>query len=425
MTLDIYFVVVTIIGVAALSMTWLPALLKRLPLSYAMVFVLFGALMYWLPLPWELPAADPTRYRYATVHLAETAVIITLMGTGIRLDRPFTWANWKVPLLLASVTMMICIAALAGLGWWLLGLTPASALLLGAAMAPTDPVLASDVQVAGPQEGDEDHVRFSLTAEAGINDGAAFPFTWLAVVVAAMAASGEPSDDLTWLAEWFWKHLIVKIVVGVGLGALMGRLVAYVVFELPKKIKFPSPNDGFLAIALTLLVYGVTEIAGGYGFMAVFFAGFVFARQERKHRLHKELHDFTNQIERIMLVLVLIPFGGSLASGLLDHLTLEGALVGLAFVFLIRPLASMLVMIGRKIRFRERLAISFFGIRGVGSFFYLAFALHQPGPFQADELWSIAGFIVLLSIVVHGITAYPAMHYLDEHRTGSDLKHKT
>lgn len=425
MKLDIYFVVVTIIGLAALSMTWLPALLKRLPISYAMVFVLFGALMYLLPLPWELPAADPIRYEYATVHLAETAVIVSLMGTGIRLDRPFTWATWKVPLLLASVTMVICIAALAGLGWWVLGLTPASALLLGAVMAPTDPVLAGDVQVAGPEEGHEDHVRFSLTAEAGINDGAAFPFTWLAVVVAAMAASGEPATDLAWLAEWFWEHLLFKIVVGVGLGALLGRLVAHVVFELPKKLDFPSPNDGFLAIALTLLVYGVTEMAGGYGFMAVFFAGFVFARQERKHRLHKELHDFTNQIERILLVLVLIPFGGSLVSGLLDHLTWAGVLVGLAFVFVIRPLASMLVMIGRKIRARERVAISFFGIRGVGSFFYLSFALHQPGPFQAEELWSLVGFIVLLSIVLHGITAYPAMHYLDRHRTRSDMKEET
>jgi NhaP-type Na+/H+ or K+/H+ antiporter len=292
-------------------------------------------------------------------------------------------------------------------------------------MAPTDPVLASDVQVEGPREGDEDHVRFSLTAEAGLNDGAAFPFTWLAIIMAGVVANGGVWDDLSWLGEWLWHYLLFKIVVGVGMGWLIGKLVAYVVFQLPNKINIPRPNDGFLAIALTLAVYGITEIIGGYGFMAVFFAGFVFARQERKHRIHQELHSFTDQIERILLVVVLIPFGGALVSGLLAPLTWEGALVGIGFVFIIRPVASMLVLIGRRIRLREKLAISFFGIRGVGSFFYLSFGLHQPGLSQKEELWAIAGFIVMLSIVVHGITAYPVMKYLDKHRTWSDLSEET
>ena len=124
-------------------------------------------------------------------------------------------------------------------------------------------------------------------------------------------------------------------------------------------------------------------------------------------------------------MVVLILFGGSLVSGLLDHLTWEGALVGLAFVLVIRPLTSMLVLIGRKVRVRERLAISFLGIRGIGSFFYLSFGLHQTGFDNKEELWAIAGFIVMVSIVVHGITAYPIMHYLDKHRTWSDLKEET
>jgi NhaP-type Na+/H+ or K+/H+ antiporter len=423
--MDTFFLAITVVGLAALSMVWLPTLLKKQPFSYAIVFMLFGALVYLLPFAWELPRPDPIQYEYATIHLTELAVIITLMGTGVKLDRAFSWAKWKVPILLASVVMMLCIAALGMLGWWVLGLTPAAAILLGAAMAPTDPVLASDVQVEGPREGEEDHVRFSLTAEAGLNDGAAFPFTWLAVVVAGVTVDGGAWDDLSWLGEWLWYYLLFKIVVGVGIGYLVGRLVAYVVFQLPNKIAIPRPNDGFLAIALTLVVYGVTELVGGYGFMAVFFAGFVFARQERKHEIHKELHDFTDQIERILLVVVLILFGGSLVSGLLDHLTWEGALVGLGFVFVIRPLASMLVLIGRRIRVRERLAISFFGIRGVGSFFYLSFGLHQPGLSQKEELWAIAGFIVVLSIVVHGITAYPVMRYLDKHRTWSDLNEET
>ena len=414
--------IIAIIGLAALAMAWLPAVLKEKPVSYAIVFVLFGVLIYLLPLPWELPAADPIKYEYVTIHLTEMAVIITLMGTGIKLDRAFTWGKWKIPILLASVMMIICIAALGALGWWVLGLAPASAILLGAAMAPTDPVLASDVQVAGPREGEEDHVRFSLTAEAGLNDGAAFPFTWLAVAVATATASESAFTDLAWLGEWFLKDLVFKVIIGVGLGFLVGKLVAYVVFQLPHKVNFPRTNDGFMAIALTLVVYGITEIVGGYGFMAVFFAGFTFARQERKHEIHRTLHQFTDQIERILLVVVLIPFGGSLATGLLNHLTWQGVLVGLGFLFIIRPLASLLVLAGRKIRFREKLAISFFGIRGVGSFFYLSFGLHQPGLSQKEELWSIAGFIVLLSIAIHGLSAYPVMRYLDLRRTRADFK---
>jgi sodium/hydrogen antiporter len=405
--MDPYVVVITFIGLAALGMAWLPQGLKNVALSYPILYLLLGMLLYSLPI--NLPSPDPLQHKGLVLHITEIAVIITLMGTGIKIDRAFGWKNWKVPILLATVTMVICITSLAFLGWWLLGLTPAAAVLLGAVLAPTDPVLASDVQVGPPREGSEDHVRFSLTAEAGLNDGMAFPFTWLAI---ALALQG--SNDFSWFGEWVWQDVLYRITAGVLVGYLMGKLIAYLVFQLPKKTSFPEAKDGFVALSTTLLVYGITEMIHGYGFMAVFFAGLTIGSQERGHHFHRELHDFTDQIERILLVLLLIPLGGSLVQGvLLDYLTWKSILVSFLFLFIIRPLAALPAFIGTHMLLKEKLAIGFFGIRGIGSFFYLAFALYQTNLANAQELWAIVGFIVLTSIVMHGITATPVMKRLD------------
>jgi len=312
--------------------------------------------------------------------------------------------------------MLLCIAGLGLLSWWVLGLTPISALLLGAVMAPTDPVLASEVQVGPPSTEKEDHVRFSLTAEAGMNDGMAFPFTWLAIVLALSASSGED-----WFWSWFGYDVVYKIFMGVGVGYLMGRLLAHLAFRLPEKFNFPETEDGFVAIAATLLVYGLTEIVHGYGFIAVFITGLTLGHQERSHDLHRELHDFTDQIERLFLVIVLILLGGSIATGLLDTLTIPGAAIALVFVLVVRPLFAFLTLYRQKITFREKIAISFFGIRGIGSFYYLSFAITKATFPDEQQLWSIAGFIVLVSVIVHGIMAAPVMRYLDKKRTPSDL----
>jgi NhaP-type Na+/H+ or K+/H+ antiporter len=313
--------------------------------------------------------------------------------------------------------MILCIAALGFLGWWVLGLAPASAILLGAVMAPTDPVLAADVQVGPPSKEKEDHVRFSLTSEAGMNDGMAFPFTWMAIAVALASQTGEE-----WLWSWFWQDLLYKIIAGVGAGYLLGRLLSFLVFTLPKKTSFPKIRDGFVAVAATLMVYGLTEIIHGYGFIAVFVAGLTIGSHEKPHKYHRELHDFTEQIERIFLVVLLLMFGGSLAQGLLRSLTTEGILIGLAFIFIIRPAASYLTLIGQKITQREKIAISFFGIRGIGSFYYLAFGLTHAHFAEAEELWAISGFVVLVSVIVHGVLASPVMRYLDLRRSPVDLE---
>ncbi|ARS37174.1 cation:proton antiporter [Pontibacter actiniarum] len=408
-----YILVITLVGLAALSMAWVPALLKRTFISYPIIFLLLGIGIYMLPV--ELPIPDPIWQENYVVHITELSVIISLMGTGLKIRRKVSWRRWRVPLRLVSITMLLCIGGLALLGWSVLGMAVSAAILLGAVLAPTDPVLAEQVQVGPPNEKEEDEVRFSLTAEAGLNDGMAFPFTWLAVVIAIAAEA----TDGEWLSGWLLRDLLYRIVSGVVIGFLIGRGLAYLIFQLPRTSGFPKAQEGFLALSATLVVYGVTEMAHGYGFIAVFVAAITLSSCEPEHDYHTEMHDFVNQIEHILMVVLLMLFGGSLVFGLLDYLTWQGIVVGLVFLFVIRPLAGLLGMWGIKMPMREKLAISFFGIRGIGSFFYLSFALDKVTFVDADQLWAVVGFIVLVSVVLHGVTATKSMSYLDYRRSRS------
>ncbi|RNI28635.1 cation:proton antiporter [Rufibacter latericius] len=412
--MDIYLISFVVVGIAALAMAWLPTWFKEVPISYAMLFVVLGFLLYKVPI--GLPEPDPLRKNEFALRLSELCVIITLMGTGIKINRRFSLFSWQVPLRLVSWTMLLCIGALAWMAWWWLGFPVASAVLLAAALAPTDPVLASDVQVGPPSEEVEDATRFALTAEAGLNDGMAFPFTWLAI---ALATHGLAPED--WLVHWLSYDLLYRIVVGVGAGYLLGKVLEYLLFKLPKRGKFPETQDGFVAVSSTLLVYGLTEMVHGYGFIAVFVTGLTLKHYEEDHSYHREMHDFTDQIERLLVVIVLILLGGSISRGLLDALTLEGAMVGIGFLLVVRPLAGYIGLLGVPVKTREKWAISFFGIRGIGSVFYLAFALGEADFANPEEIWAVAGFTILLSVFLHGVLATPIMQYLDRVRQPGDF----
>lgn len=404
--MDRYIISIIIIGLAALAMAWVPSLTKRIGISYSIIFLIFGITLYSTlnSLPWP----DPMWQEDYAVHLTELIVIIALMGTGLKIDRPFSFRKWGVPFRLVTITMLMCIGSLAIIGIWVLGLDPASAVLLGAILAPTDPVLASDVQVGPPNEGEDDDVRFALTAEAGLNDGMAFPFTWLAIVLVFSGQTGE-----AWLNGWLLIDVCYRILAGAAMGYGLGRGIVYLFFILPEKYKMLHVRDGFVAISSTLLVYGMTELIHGYGFLAVFVAAITLRNHEMKHVYHRELHRFTDQIERILLAVLLILFGGSLVNGILDNLTWGMALVGMTFILLIRPLFGVISLIGTKLRLREKLAISFFGIRGMGSFFYLSFAFNKAQFSNKEELWALVAFIVLISILIHGLTASFTMKKLN------------
>ena len=401
--------VLLVLGLAAFGVVGLPHVLSRQPLSYPIIFVAGGVILFSLPL--GLPAADPIEYAETAEILTEIGVITALMGAGLAINRVPGWRSWSSTVKLLAITMPLTIAAIAGLGWWVLGLTPAAAVLLGAVLAPTDPVLAGDVQVVGPEADDDDEVRFALTSEAGLNDGLAFPFINLAVLIAL-----EGISPAGWLEDFLLVELAYKVLAGLLGGVVVGRGLAWAIFA--RKSPLPGIRDGMIALAATLIAYAGTEIIDGYGFLAVFVAAVVIRNQERKHSYLEVMHQFSAQIERLLSAVILILFGGALASGILRFLDWPGILVAIAIVLLVRPAAGMLGLARSKMPGRERAAVAFFGIRGVGSFYYLAYATNQVEFIQVEQVWAITALVVIISIVVHGVTATPAMAYIDR-RNGS------
>ncbi|GAA4398155.1 cation:proton antiporter [Nibrella viscosa] len=404
-----YNILLIVLGIAIVAVAWLPYSIQRYPLSYPILFVLFGMLVYSLPL--NLPTPDPMVHQSLTTHLTELCVIVALTGTGLKIDKPYSFRGWRIPIRLATVMMIASIGLLAIAAWYWTGLSPAAAVLLAAALAPTDPVLAGDVQVAGPGKGAEDNVRFALTGEGGLNDGLAFPFVYLALAI--FPPFNSLGDQLTY---WFFKDILYRLCVGMGAGYLSGRLLGYLIFGLPKTVRIEPESYGFVVIAITFCAYGITELLEGYGFLAVFVAAVAVRNTERTHEYHQIMHSFADQVERLLTVVVLILFGGSIALGLLQALTWEGVAVGLLLLLIIRPLTGWLTLMGTETTRRERWVIAGFGIRGVGSFFYLAFGIEKAGFAEAETLWAITGFCVLVSIFLHGILATPVMSWLDRHQ---------
>jgi NhaP-type Na+/H+ or K+/H+ antiporter len=400
-------VLFALFGVGALLAGVLPRVLERRPLSMPIAFLALGMLVFALPL--GLPDANPLAHPKLTEHLTEIGVIVALMGAGLKIDRPLSRRGWSSTWRLLAIAMPLTIAAMAIMGWWWAGLVPAAALLLGAALAPTDPVLASDVQVGEPtdEEDSEDEVRFALTSEAGLNDGLAFPFVYAAIAMAGVAGMG-------WAGEWALKDVLIKGVVGVAGGLVIGKLLGKLFFRAPKdSLRLAKHSEGFLALAATFLAYGLVEVAGGYGFLAVFIAARAIRSAERSHDFHQVLHDFAEQTERLLTVMLLLLFGGAVVSGVLAPLTWQAALAGLALIFVIRPLAGFLSLRGAPGRTAEHWVIAAFGIRGIGSFYYLSYAMTHAEFERVDLLWATVGFVVLVSVVIHGVAVTPIMRVLD------------
>jgi sodium/hydrogen antiporter len=409
---DLLDLTYALVGIGALLAGLLPRLLANRPLSMPIVFLGLGAVLFVLPI--GLPDPDPLAHPDVAERLTELTVIVALMGAGLKLDRPVGWRSWSSTWKLLAIAMPLTIAGTALLGWWWLGLAPAVAVLLGSALAPTDPVLAADVQVGEPSEDEhgEDEVRFALTSEAGLNDALAFPFVYMAIAMATVGAA--PGG---WIGGWFAEDLLFKIAVGVVGGVISGRLLGLLFFRSKSDVlHLASHAEGFTALAATFLSYGLTELAGGYGFLAVFVCARSIRAAERRHEYHQVLHDFVEQIERLLTVLLLVLLGGAVVRGLLSPLDWRIVAVGLAVVFVVRPVTAMIALWGGRGQRQERTAIALFGIRGIGSFYYLAYATSEAEFPGAEQVWAAAGFVVVVSVLVHGIAATPVMARLDRSR---------
>ncbi|QNP62075.1 cation:proton antiporter [Streptomyces genisteinicus] len=407
-------------GVGALLAAVLPRALSGRPLSLPLVFLLCGIGVYLLPLP--LPAIDPVQHRVAAEHITEVVVIVSLMGAGLALNRPVGLRRWGATWRLLGATMPLTFLGTALAAWWLLDWPPAAALLLGAVLAPTDPVLAAEVRVGEPtdDEHDEDEVRFALTSEAGLNDGLAFPLTYAAVGLAAAAGNGWSAG---WIGPWAAQDVAYKCAVGVLGGLAAGRLLGWLFFRARSTVlRLSRHREGFVALGATFLAYGVTEVAGGYGFLAVFITGCAVRSSERTHGYHNVLHDFAEQVERLLTAAVLFLLGAFIALGGLSALTWRGAAVAALLLLVIRPLSGWAAMPGSPLGSRERWVVASYGVRGIGSLYYLSYALGQHGFFVPErELWAVVTFTVLASVVLHGITAGPVIARLDRTRDAGSV----
>lgn len=407
-------VVFAAIGLATLAAALLPRVLGRLPVSMPMVFLGAGILGFAL-MP-NLPDPSPMEHPEVALHLTEICVIVSLMGAGLAINRAPSLRGWSSTWRLLGITMPLSMLAVGVLGWAVLGLGVASAVLLAAALAPTDPVLATEVQVSEPvtdAEAEDDEARFALTSEAGLNDGLAFPFTYAAIAI-SIAGAGSAS----WLGEWFLADVLWRLALGVGIGYLTGRLLGKLFFSsLADRIGLTDKAEGFVALAATFLAYGATESAEGYGFVAVFVCATALRASERAHGYHSVLHKFVEQIERLLTVAVVVLLGGSIARGAFESIGWLDVLVVAVILVIVRPVAGYIGLTPGKTGPKERAVISFFGVRGVGSLFYIAFAL-QEGEFPGGEhLWALTSLVVVGSIVLHGATATPIMAMLDRRRT--------
>ena len=390
------------IGAGIIGAFWLPRWVSGREPAAAPLLLIAG-LVVGLLVPDFARAVDPLREPKSWELASELAIVVALFGTGLRIDRLVPYKRWLPTIRLLLVAMPLCIVIVALLGWLVGGLSFASALLLGAVLAPTDPVLAGDVQVGPPHEGGEHPVRFALTAEAGLNDGLSFPFVLLAMIIAG--AGWAPGE---WGLEWLARDVVWRIAVGIGGGIGVGWLLGKLLFVWPRTNPLAQTDAGVVALAGVMLAFGLTELAEGYGFIAAFVAGLTLRQSEARHAFHTKLHDFTGAIEHALLALLLVALGTALPS-LWESLEWQLALVALALIFLIRPLIAWHSLRGTNLRGRARAVVAFYGVRGLGTIYYLAYALGKLPLANREELWAVAAFTIVVSTIVHGLTAGAAV----------------
>jgi NhaP-type Na+/H+ or K+/H+ antiporter len=429
----------TVLGVLLLALALASAFLRWLPVTTSVLYLAFGVLIGLFG--YGIGPADFGQIAVWLEHLAEVAMLVSLFAGGLKLRLPLRDPAWLSAYLLVGPVMLLSMAGISAAAYCLFGVPLGMALLLGAILAPTDPVLASLVQVNNAN--DCDRVRYGLSGEAGFNDGLAFPFFLFALFfLEHQGFSGH------WLGSWFVLHLLwaapVGLLVGYGLGKLVGRLA----IRLRTRHEDPgiSPND-FLALALIALSYVCAESLGGLGFLATFAAGVGLRRAEVRSggseapaeeltrqvlpRLADDVPDelevegqrleapgiaagilvsdilaFGNLVERALEVLLVTLLGMLLGA----HWDWRAVPLGLLLFAVIRPAAVWLSLRGRLVEPPQRRLLGWFGIRGIGSLYYLCYALNHGLQDDArEQLIGLTLSVVALSILLHGLTVQPLL----------------
>lgn len=412
-----------LIGSLFLAMAFTSDLIRRLPVTNSIVYLVVGIIVG--PTVFHAIHFNPLTESALLQRVTELAVLLSLFTAGVKMPVPVTVARWRLPVLLAVVGMIVTVVAMTAFGYYALGLPLGAAVLLAGILAPTDPVLATDVQVRHP--GDHDRLRFGLTCEAGINDGTAYPVVMLGLGLLGLHQLGDG-----W--RWLTVDVIWATIAGIGFGIACGYFLARIIWYLRERGSIDRPLDDFLGLGLIGLVYGGSLLVEAGGFLAVFFAAvalrqtefWLAGRRPDPYRLQTAVPKsgrrravptptgvtgralaFKEKLERLSEVVLILIVGGTL---FLDSWSWRA--VGAAvFLFLIaRPLATALACLGTRAPWRHRVMAGWFGVRGIGSLYYLMFAIQSGLPEElALELIHIVLIVVTLSILAHGISVKPAM----------------
>jgi NhaP-type Na+/H+ or K+/H+ antiporter len=427
-----------VIGLLLVGLAMTGTVVERLPLSTGIIYVAVGALLG--PFALGLISLDPLEDSAVLERVAEIAVIISLFTAGLKLRLPLRDDRWMLSVRLAAVSMVVTVGLVAAIAYVGLGLPLGVAILLGAILAPTDPVLAGDVRVR--EAGDRDRVRFSLTSEAGLNDGTAFPFVMLGLGIIGLHEIGD------WGWRWVAIDLLWAVPAGLGVGAMLGTLVGRLVIYLRHTRKEAVGLDDFLALGLIALAYGCALAISSYGFLAVFAAGLAVRRIEAsfsRDAVPKDVRSaaamgnpevathpetapaymteavlaFNEQIDRIGAMAIMLLVGAMLSS---QYLHSEALWFVPLLLCVVRPLSVRIGLLGTRTNAHQRNLIGWFGVRGVGSIYYLMFAIEHDLPRgYAQELVAMTLSVIATSLVVHGISVSPLMAWYERH---IDVRHR-
>lgn len=398
------------VGVAALSHQ------HERAFSAAVFYVLLGALGALALALLDVGPLDPIRDHSLLEHLAELALIVAVFAAGLTVEANVQRRSLVSVLVLLGVVMPLTIALVAAFGYFAMGLSLGAAVLLGSILAPTDPVLAGDVGLGPPGSDAQGEPQLSLHTEAGLNDGLASPFVLLGLFIASRGGT-------SWLGEWLWADVLYAVAIAAAIGLVAGWGAAWTVTRARERELIRSELDAFAALALVLIVYGCSELAGSYGLLAVFAAGLAFRRYEYGHEVHEGFHLGSETAGNLLELLVLLLLGSMLT---LDGLAIPGWtgwLLAPLLILVIRPVLVLATSGAGLASFRERVFLGFFGVRGVAALFYAAIVV-DSGALSAAEtdvvVWTSLACVVV-SIVVHGISLTPLQRRLLGETPGSRL----
>ncbi len=368
--------------------------------SAALIYVLLGAFgSVWLSVL-DVSPIDPIGDHRLMERLTELALTVAVFSAGLTVERYVRRRSVISVAILLLVVMPVTIALIALFGYYAMGLSLGAALLLGAVLAPTDPVLAGDLGLGPPGTEAVGEPRFSLHTEAAINDGLASPFVVGGLFVATKGGT-------SWIGEWIWADVIYAVGIAVVLGAALGAGAGWVVTRARARGLMSPELDGFAAIALVLSIYGLAELVGSYGLIALFVAGVAFRRYEFEHEVNIRFHQGAEVAGTLLELLVLLLLGSMLTLEGLSVPGWSGWLLAPLLIFVMRP-ALVLASSGPGLAsLSERVFLAFFGVRGVAALFYAAIVVGS-GTLSSHEadvvVWTTIACVVV-SIFIHGATS--------------------